>query len=80
MNHLNDTWVSGSIVNFNYQKEAQKPLIEFILNYSCYDLYTLAELLEIEAVILRNVLNSKCYLKPIVALKLINWFLVLISE
>ena len=80
MNYCVDTLVAGSAVSFNYKKEAQKYLIEFMLKYTNYDLQSLAELLDVSALLLSDVLSGKGYLKPHVGKNLMSWFLLSLNE
>lgn len=78
MNYFVDTLVAGSAESFNCKKEAQKYLIEFILNCSCYDLEALAEVLDVNVLLLSDALSGKGYLKSDTAKNLVDWFLLLI--
>jgi hypothetical protein len=80
MGCLAEVWGSEVSVDFEYNKEAQKYLIEFILTYSNYDLKTLSEILEVSPLLLSQVVSGFSYLEHIVALRLIEWFFIVIGE
>ena len=51
-----------------------------MLKYTNYDLQSLAELLDVSALLLSDVLGGKGYLKPHVGKSLMSWFLLSINE
>ncbi|WP_131782765.1 hypothetical protein [Legionella gresilensis] len=63
-----------------YKKEAQKYLIEFILFQGSYDLKTLADLLEVNLLLLNQVARGKATFEKETANKLFAWFLIIISD
>lgn len=66
-------------VNLENKKESQKYIIEFILTYSNYDLKSLANILEVNTLVLSQVLSGFSYLDDVAASRLIEWFFIFIS-
>lgn len=79
MGCLAEVWASEVGVNFEYKKETQKYLIEFILMHCKYDLVALAEVLDVSPLLLSHVVSGYSYLKHDVALRLKDWFLIAIG-
>lgn len=79
MGCLAKVWASEAGVHFERRKEAQKYLIEFILIHSNYDLKNLAEILDVNALLLSQVVSGFSYLEGVPATKLIEWFLMFIG-
>lgn len=79
MGCLAAVWASQVDVNFENKKESQKHLIEFILTYSKYDLKSLAEILEVNPIMLSQVVSGFSYLDDVAASRLIEWFFIFIS-
>jgi hypothetical protein len=67
-------------VSVEISKETQKYLIEFILTYSAYDLKSLAELLDVNTLLLSQVVSGFSYLEDSVGQRLISWFFLFIGE
>ncbi len=80
MGCLAEVWASEVGVHFERRKEAQKYLIEFILTHGNYDLKALAEILDVNTLLLSQVVSGFNYLEGIAATRLIDWFLVFIGE
>ena len=51
-----------------------------MLKYTNYDLQSLAELLDVSALLLNDVLSGKGYLKAHVGKNLMSWFLLSFNE
>lgn len=79
MGCLAEVWASEVGVQFERRKEAQKYLIEFILTHSDYDLKNLAEILNVNTLVLSQVVSGFNYLEGIAATRLIEWFLLFIG-
>jgi hypothetical protein len=80
MHDLTRTLSPSSNVHFQCRKETQKYLIHFLLHYSRYDFNSLAELLNINPLLLNRVIHGKVFLNHDVADKLVSWFLIFIGE
>jgi len=80
MGSLAEVMASVSDGSFRCKEDAQKYLIEFILFHSNYDLKSLAEILDVNPLFLSHVAMGKSYLDGNGVSKLINWFLILISQ
>lgn len=80
MGCIAEVMASVSDVNFKCKKEAQKYLIEFVLIHSQYDLKALAEILDVSTLLLGQVLCGKVYLDENIARKLVEWFLLFVSD
>lgn len=80
MGCLAEVWASEVGVHFERKKEAQKYLIEFILTHSEYDLKNLAEILDVNPLLLSQVLSGFTYLEGTIALRLFDWFFLFIGE
>ncbi|MFO9331991.1 hypothetical protein SDA97_02835 [Legionella pneumophila serogroup 1] len=65
-------------VRFNCKKSAQKIILEFLLNYTKYDLKELAELLEVTPFLLNQVVKEKEYLSEAIASKMMDWLYIFI--
>ena len=79
MGCLADVWASQVDVNIENKKESQKYFIEFILTYSNYDLKSLAEILEVNPLVLSQVVSGYSYLDDVAASRLIEWFFIFIN-
>jgi len=79
MGCLAEVLASSNDVRYKYGKEAQKYIIEFLLTYSCYDLKSLAEILNCKCSLLSLVLSGKDYLDEKTAIELFNWFFLFIN-
>ena len=71
---------SGENVHFTCRKEEQKYFIEFILTHSNYDLKALAELLDINILLLSQVISGHAYLEEQVVIRLMDWYCILIGD
>lgn len=66
-------------VKFQLKKNSQKYLIEYILYYSELDSRSLADILEVNPLLLSDVLSGNEYLNKDTFMKLHEYFLILIS-
>lgn len=80
MGRLAEVWASEAGVDFEYNKESQKYIIEFILRYCNYDLVMLAEILDVSPLLLSHVISGFSYLNDRVALRLMDWFFIIIRD
>ena len=80
MGCLAEVLASDVDVNLKSKKESQKYLIEFILTYSNYDLKSLAEILDVNPLVLSQAVNGFSYLEGAAASRLIKWFFIFIGE
>ena len=71
--------VMASDINIIRTKDYQKYLIEFILTYSCYDLISLAEILNVNTLTLSQVARGFIYLDDESALRLLKYFFICIG-
>ncbi|HAT4697446.1 hypothetical protein SDB68_14120 [Legionella pneumophila serogroup 1] len=67
-------------VKFQLKKESQKYLIDFILSYSKLNYKELAQILEANPLVIRQVLAGKEFLGPSKAHNLFHYFTMLIGH